>query len=279
MALRPHNDMNAKTVLRQTGAKVLFPGLFWLVFILMIIFMLLVIGGLCAFVEREALLRVVKLPEFRFAIRFTLGTTALATFLAALTAVPCGFILSRSTFPGKAIVDALLDVPIVLPPLVSGLALLVFFGPFLGKTLSELGWEVVFTPAGVVVAQWFIATPFAIKTFRQAFDDIDQRMENMARVLGYSPFGVFLHVTLPLARKGLSGGLVMAWARALGEFGATAMLAGITRMKTETLSVAIFLNMTVGDIQFAMITAVIMMAMAVALLATFKFISRLELRM
>lgn len=248
----------------------LFQGVFWLVFILFTVFMVVMIGGLLFYGEWAAFLSVIKNPEFRFAVEFTLWTSLLATALAAVVAVPCGFILSRYNFPGKALIDALMDIPIVLPPLVSGLALLILFGPVLGDTLACFGLDVVFSARGVVVAQWFIATPFAIKTFKQAFDTIDPRLENVARTLGYSPADVFLRVTMPLAKGGILGGLTMAWARALGEFGATAMLAGITRMKTETLSVAIFLNMTIGDMQFAIATAVIMLMVALLLMSVFK---------
>ena len=123
---------------------------------------------------------------------------------------------------------------------------------------------------GVVVAQWFIAAPFAIKTFKHTFSALDRRMEKVARTLGFSPTMVFWKVTLPLARNGIIGGIIMAWARALGEFGATAMLAGITRMKTETLSVAVFLNMSIGDMKFAISTALVMLLIAVILLVIFK---------
>jgi molybdate transport system permease protein len=171
-----------------------------------------------------------------------------------------------------------LDIPIVLPPLVSGIALMIFFGPFLGDFLAQAGINIVFTPLGVIVAQWFIATPFAIKSFKQAFSPIDQRMERVAQTLGFSPPRVFFRVTLPLAKNGLIGGIMMAWTRALGEFGATAMLAGITRMKTETLSVAVFLNMSIGDIKFAISTAIVMLFIALILLILIKVFLRNEVR-
>jgi molybdate transport system permease protein len=169
-------------------------------------------------------------------------------------------------------------MPIVLPPLISGIALLIFFGPFLGEHLARAGINIVFTPLGVIVAQWFIATPYAIKTFKQAFTAIDQRMEKVARTLGFSPFRFFFRVTLPLAKNGLISGIMMAWTRALGEFGATAMLAGITRMKTETLSVAVFLNMSIGDIKFAISTAIVMLFIALMLLIVLKMVLRNEVR-
>lgn len=245
-------------------------GFFWLVFTLFVVFMVSMVGGLFFYGEWAAFKSVLQHQEFHFAVFFTLWTSLLATFIAAIVAVPCGFILSRYNFPGKVLIDTLMDIPIVLPPLVSGVALLILFGPLLGDTLARFGLDVVFSTRGVILAQWFIATPFAIKTFQHAFNSIDPRLENVARTLGYSPTGVFIKVTMPLAKGGILGGLTMAWARALGEFGATAMLAGITRMKTETLSVAIFLNMSIGDIQFAMATAIIMLLAALLLISSFK---------
>jgi len=248
----------------------LFQGVFWLIFILITIFLVVLVGGLLFYGKWAAFISVIHHPEFHFAVTFTLWTSLLATALAAVVAVPCGFILSRYSFPGKVLIDTLMDIPIVLPPLVSGIALLILFGPVLGNTLTRFGLDVVFSTRGVVAAQWFIATPFAVRTFKQAFDSIDPRMEKVARTLGCSPASVFMRVTVPMAKGGLLGGLTMAWARALGEFGATAMLAGITRLKTETLSVAIFLNMSIGDIQFAMATAVIMLMVALLLMIVFK---------
>lgn len=243
---------------------------FWGVLALLILFFLLLIYSLVAYTDPAAILSVLKQPEFHFAIKFTLWTSVLATTLATMVALPCGYLLSRYKFPGKAFFDTLFDIPIILPPLVSGIALLIFFGPFLGEHLARAGINIVFTPSGVVVAQWFIAAPFAIKTFKHTFSALDRRMEKVARTLGFTPTMVFYKVTLPLARNGIIGGVIMAWARALGEFGATAMLAGITRMKTETLSVAVFLNMSIGDMKFAISTALVMLVIAVSLLVVFK---------
>lgn len=251
----------------------LFQFVFWFFLVMGTVFLLALIGGLLSQVEWATFRMVLHNEEFQFSVLLTLWTTLLATLLAAFLALPCGYILSRQDFRGKLLVDSLMDVPIVLPPLVSGVALLILFGPLLGDALARAGLDIVFSTRGVVVAQWFIATPFAIKAFKQAFDAIDPRLEKVARTLGYTPGGVFLHVTLPLARNGILGGLTMTWARALGEFGATAMLAGVTRMKTETLSVAIFLNMSIGDLHFALATAVVMLVVALALLVAFKSIT------
>lgn len=251
-------------------------NVFWLIFFFMILFLLLIIVGLLTYSDAGTMVKVLQEPEFHFAIGFTLKTSVVATLAAVAVAMPCGYILSRFNFPGQAFFDTLLDVPIVLPPLVSGIALLICFGPLLGEHLAKAGIDVVFSPLGVIVAQWFVAAPFAVKSFTQAFNSIDQRMEKVARTLGYSPTQVFVRVTLPLARNGIMGGIMMAWARALGEFGATAMLAGITRMKTETLSVAVFLNMSIGDIKFAISTSIVMLFMALLVLIVLKVVIRSE---
>ena len=190
-------------------------NVFWLIFILMILFLLLIIVGLLTYTDAESMATVLQQPEFHFAIRFTLETSVVATLLAVVFALPSGYILSRYNIPGRAFIDTLLDIPIVLPPLVSGIALLIFFGPLFGEQLERVGISVVFSQLGVVIAQWFIAAPFAIRSFIQAFNSIDQRMERVARTLGFSPVRVFVKVTLPLAKGGLLGGIMMAWARAL----------------------------------------------------------------
>ena len=209
-------------------------------------------------------------PEFRFAVLFSLGTTAVATAAAVLTGIPAAYFLARFDFPGKVAVASALELPIMLPPLVSGIALLIFFGPVLGGVLAKADWDIVFTYRGVIAAQWFVAVPFGIKVFRQAFETVDLRLENLARTLGYTPAKVFFRVTLRLTRRSLLGGATMVWARTLGEFGAVAMLAGITRMKTETLPAAIFLNISLGDVDFAIAAAVVMLLMAFALLMMLK---------
>ncbi|HZJ85027.1 MAG TPA: ABC transporter permease [Syntrophomonadaceae bacterium] len=248
----------------------LFIGTFWLVFALTSLFFIGVIAGLISYSDLATIRNVLGQAEFRYAIKFTLLTSITATIFAVIVALPCGYILSRYDMPGKVILDTLVDIPIILPPLVSGIALLIFFGPVFGDSLAKIGVNVVFSKLGVVVAQWFVATPYAIRTFQQAFNSIDPRMEKVAKTLGYSPTQVFLKVTIPLAKMALIGGVMMSWARALGEFGATAMLAGITRMKTETLSVAIFLNMSIGDMDFAIATAVVMLCLALLLLVFVK---------
>jgi molybdate transport system permease protein len=252
--------------------------IFWLVFGAVIAFFILAFVGLVLYGTQDSYWAIFQNSEFRFALGFTLKTTLMATVAAVGTALPCGYILARYSFPGKLVLDTLLDLPLILPPLVSGMALLILFGPLLGRSLSQIGINIVFSTWGVVIAQWFIAFPFAMKTFREAFGAIDLRYEKIARTLGCTPSQVFGRVTLPMSRRGIGAGVAMTWARTLGEFGATAMLAGVTRMKTETLSAAIFLNMSMGEIRFAIAIAIVLFLAAMMVLTFFKILIRQEER-
>lgn len=256
--------------------KKLFHLLFYFVFICTILFMICIFGGLVVFGDYQSFLSIFKDEEFQFALVFTIWTTICATTLAFFIGLPTSYVLSRKTFRGKGFAETLIDIPIVLPPLVSGIALLIFFGPLFGDSLKEFGIDIVFTKWGVIIAQTFIALPFSIRAFKQAFDSVDERYENIAQTLGYESHQVFLKVTMPMAKGGIINGITMAWARTLGEFGATAMLAGITKMKTETLSVAIFLNMSVGDFDFAIVISIIMLIAALAVLYIVKLLTRGE---
>lgn len=211
--------------------------------------------------------------EFRTAAALTLRTTLASTGAASLAALGCGYALARLDFPLKRVAETLIDLPIVLPPLAGGVALLIFFGPVLGGALADLGLRIVFSPAGVVVAQAYVALPFAVRMFREAFSAIDPRYEGVARILGYGPGAVFLKVTLPMARRGLLSGIALAWARAVGEFGATAMLAGVTRGKTETVSAAIFLSMSAGELDEAVAASLALLASSLAALLVYRSLS------
>jgi molybdate transport system permease protein len=258
----------------KRGRYPVFKGAIGLVFGLTALLVLLVILSLVFHGRWSEFTLLAANREFRFAVLFSLGTTAAATIAGILTGIPVAYFLARYEFPSKALIATVLEIPIMLPPLVSGVALLIFFGQVLGSTLAKMGLGLVFTWRGVIAAQWFVATPFGIKAFRQAFEAVDPRLENMARTLGYSPAMTFFKVTLRLTRESLLGGITMVWARTLGEFGAVAMLAGITRMKTETLPAAIFLNISLGDIDFAVAAATVMLIMAFFLLLILKIFAR-----
>lgn len=154
-------------------------------------------------------------------------SATIATVVMALFGIPLGYVLARFTFPGKSIVSVAIYLPLVFPPVISGIVLLVLFGPYglIGGPLTNAGLEVDDTLAGIVIAQIFVAAPFVIVAARSAFEAIDPRLEQVAATLGQSRWGLFWRVSLPLARGGIIAGLVLAWMRALGEFGATVVLA------------------------------------------------------
>jgi molybdate transport system permease protein len=242
------------------------------------IFVFIVISVILSIVGKitpKTLARAVASEEVRFAITLSLKSAVTATTFALLVGVPSAYALARYNFRGKEIVDSLIDLPVVLPPLISGFGLLIFFGETeVGRLITEKIVNVVFTPYGIVVAQFFVATPFVIRTTRAVFESVDVRYEYVAQSLGLTRFESFLRVTLPLAKKGILAGAILAWARCIGEFGATLMLAGATKMRTETLPIAVFLNISIGQIELALAIAFIMLLIAITTILSIKFVVR-----
>ena len=180
-------------------------------------------------------------------IGLTLGTAALSTALIFPFGVALAWLLARRDWPGKSILETMVALPLVMPPVATGLILLELLGRrgFLGSFLQNtLGTEIVFTWKAVVAAMAVMSFPFLVRTVRLAFEEINPRLEQVARTLGATPWRVFWTITLPLATRGMIAGVVWAFARALGEFGATIMVAGNIPGRTTTISVAIY-----GDIQ------------------------------
>ncbi|MBN2204748.1 MAG: molybdate ABC transporter permease subunit [Thermoleophilia bacterium] len=210
-------------------------------------------------------------PEIRFAIRLSLLTSLASTSLCVAIGVPVAYGMSRLHMRGKGIVTALLDIPLALPPIVAGVALLLLFGTTsAGQWLADMGLKLVFTVQGIVLAQFFVNIPYMLRVMRGTFDDVDPRLEFVARTLGCSRPQAFFRVTLPLAKNGLIAAAIITWARALGEFGAALMLAGATRLKTETLPVSLYLNMGVGDLELALAAASILILISLVSLFVFE---------
>lgn len=202
-------------------------------------------------------------PKIQYSVRLSLISCTLAAVISLLVAVPLGYLLARHQFPGKRLLDAVLDIPIVLPPLVVGLSLLILFQfpPF-----AWIARSVVYQVPAVVIAQFSVSCAFAVRTMKSTFDHIDPRCEQVAISLGCSRAQAFGLVVLPEASRGMMTAFTLAWARALGEFGPLLIFAGATRMKTEVLSTTVFLEMNVGDIEAAVAVSLIMVAAAVAVL-------------
>lgn len=179
----------------------------------------------------------------------SLKVSGWATLLNAILGVAAAYAISRWRSSARDVVDAILTLPLVLPPTVLGYYLLVLVGRrgVFGAWLDRIGIELVFTWQGAVLASTVVAFPLVLKSARAAFEGVDHQLENAARVLGVSETGIFFRVTLPMALRGISAGVVLAFARALGEFGATLMVAGNLPGRTQTLSVAIYEAVQAGD--------------------------------
>lgn len=237
----------------------------------LIAYMVVVIVGLVLYPPLPALIESLTSPEILFAIRLSLITSAISTALCVIAAVPVAYSLARFSFPGRKIANTIFDIPLALPPLVAGVALLIFYGPSkFGQMLAAMGLDIIYTPLGIIIAQFFVNLPYMVRVTRSAFETINPRYEYVARTLGCTEWGTFRQVTLPLARSGIAAGLAITWSKSIGEFGAVLMLAGATQMKTETLPIALFLNMSTGDLDLAIAASVILIVISIASLTIFE---------
>ena len=203
------------------------------------------------------------------ALSLSLRTTALAVIAIVLAGTPLAYWLSRARFRGKRLLEAAVQMPIVVPPAVAGVGLLLVFGRrgMLGPALETMHLSVAFTTAAVIIAQAFVAGPFYVVAARQAFDAIDADLIAVSRTLGASPLRAFLRVELPLAAPGILAGAALSWARALGEFGATMLFAGNLPGVTQTLPLAIYTALDSGiDVAVAMAALLLFAAFGLLLL-------------
>ena len=212
--------------------------------------------------------------EVLFSLRMSLVTSTISSTICLLLALPTAYTLSHTNFPGKRAAEILMELTLSLPYILLGFALLLIFSSPMGKALKAAGFAVVFQPTGIVFAQLLVNLPFAIRMARTALEDVNPRMEFVARTLGASRWKVFRTVILPLCRNSLISTFVLTWARGMGEFGATLMLVGVTRMKTETLPGSIYLSISTGNYDTAMATAIIMLVVSACTLAIANILSR-----
>ncbi|MEK7675457.1 MAG: ABC transporter permease [Verrucomicrobiota bacterium] len=207
--------------------------------------------------------------EIRYAIKLSLISCSLTTLLSVWVAVPIGYLLSRFQFRGKVLLDAILDIPIVLPPLVIGLSLLILFQTPLGKAVEKV-LPVTYEIPSVILAQFSVACAFAVRTLRATFEQINPRQEQVALTLGCRRSQAFWLVVFPEARRGLITAATLAWARSLGEFGPILIFSGATRMRTEVLPTSVFLELSVGNIEAAVAVSLLMVIAAVLVLVVIR---------
>jgi molybdate transport system permease protein len=198
-------------------------------------------------------------PVVQQAIGLSLYTSVGATLITIVGGTPIAFLLARHRFRLRRVVDALIDLPTVLPPAVAGLALLMSFGRrgLVGSYLSGVGIEIPFTPLAVILAQTFVAAPLFVRAATIGFAGVEPELEQSAEMDGASRWGIFRHITVPLSRMALLSGTVLTWARALGEFGATIIFAGNFPGRTQTIPLAIYLGFEL-DLDVALTLSVIL---------------------
>jgi molybdate transport system permease protein len=219
------------------------------------------------------LLAALRTPEIRSAVWLSLLSSSLAAVLSVWVAVPLGYLLARTRFPGRGVVEFLVDVPIVLPPLVVGLSLLILFQTAAGRWVQQF-IPVTFAVPAVVLAQFTVSAAFAVRAVRGTFEQLSPRTEDVARVLGCSRWQAFWRVSVPEARRGILAAGTLAWARAVGEFGPVLVFAGVTRGRTEVLPTAVFLELSVGNVEAAVAVSVLMIGVAAVVLAVLRRVGR-----
>ncbi len=231
---------------------------------LLIAFIVVPLAGLFVRLTPAQLLAGLATPAARSALQLSGITTVISLCITVGLGTPLGFVLARSDFRGRRLVDAVVDLPIVVPPAVAGLALLLVFGRFglLGPPLRALGISLSFSTAAVVMAQTFVASPFYVRAARSGFLAIDRTLEAASATLGMGPLRTFAFVTVPLAAPALLGGAILSWARALGEFGATIMFAGNLAGVSQTLPLLVYLQLESGDLGVATAVSVLMIVLS-----------------
>ena len=249
----------------------------WLVFAALVIVPLFFLLPLVAIAWRagSGVGNALRDPTVATALQLSLSTSLFSTTLGIFAGTPLAWMLARFDFRGRTLLETLVELPIVLPPAVAGIGLLMAFGRrgLLGQWLVPFGIELAFTPTAVILAQTFVSAPLYIRAATSAFRAIDPRWTQVAATLGASSWRIFWQVTLPLALPGLIGGSVLAWARALGEFGATIMFAGNFVGSTQTMPLAIYASLE-SDLNVALALALLLLLLTFALLVLLRLITR-----
>lgn len=234
-------------------------------FIAFLLFYIVTFSGFSEF------MRALGTREILFALKMSLFTATISTILCVLVALPVAYAMTRYSFTGKSVATTIIDVPLALPSLVVGFGLLLFFGTSpIGKALNSMGLAFVFTPLGIILAQFTVNISSMIRVMKATFSSINPRYEYVARTLGCTRLQAAAKVLLPMARHGLMAAVAITWSKGIGEFGAVIMIAGSTRMKTETLPVSLFLNMSTGDLEAAAAAAAVLIMISLLSLVVFE---------
>lgn len=247
---------------------------FWLVsggaLVIYLGFIVALALGTVANIRCCTLMRVLCCPEILFSVKLSLYTATVATCITLLLAIPSAYALSQYRGPGKNIFDTLLDLPLVLPPVGLGFLLLVFFRTALGQAIETHVMRFVFEVPGIILAQFAVASGFALRVIKSTFDGLNPRYEEVARTLGFSKWQAFSRIVLPLSRNGILAGTVLTWARCIGEFGATMIVAGTFAGKTEVLSIALMMKWQTAEIEQGLTVTLLLITISLAALLLFR---------
>ncbi len=249
--------------------------LLWVPSLLFLLFILIPLVTVFLNLDLQSILVELHNQQVTDALSLGLVTSLIATLVSFVFGVPTAYLLATRSFPGKKLMDAVMDIPMILPPAVAGLALLLAFAPrgLLGPSLLRLGIILPGSTVAVVLAQFFVASPFVLRSAKAAFENVDRKLVDSARLLNPSKISVFVTVTLPLAANGVLAGVVMTWARAMGEFGATLMFAGNLPGVTQTMPLAIYVLMAFDPLASNVLSAILVVT-SFTILVIFKFLGR-----
>ncbi len=247
--------------------------------IVLVFFMLPLFAMVWRAIEREGILEYLDDPFVRDAMRLSLITSLISLAISILFGTPVAWLLARWRFPGHRLIETLIDLPIVLPPVVAGVALLMAFGRrgLLGQELSALGIQLPFSTVGVVVAQVFVAAPFYIRSAIAGFTDLDRDVEAAAEIDGATMARVLRDISVPAAMPSLAAGAVLCWARALSEFGATLLFAGNLQGRTQTMPLAIMTAFE-SSLGAALALSVILLVVSFAIIFASRYLTRRDPR-
>jgi molybdate transport system permease protein len=246
-------------------------------FLIMIVigssYLLLIAGMIYAdlsFTSTSNIVAALRSPQIQYSIKLSLFTCTVTMILSVLISIPIAYFLTRYNFRGRNVIDAIIDIPIILPPLVIGLSLLILFQTSLGRWVEQY-ISVTYAIPSIILAQLVVACAFSIRTMMVTFSQISKRMEDVALTLGANKRKTFLYILLPESRNGILTAASLAWARALGEFGPILLFSGTTRMKTEVLPSTVFLEMSIGNIEAAVAVSIIMIVASILVLMLVRY--------
>ena len=242
----------------------------------LVAFIVLPLAGLLAHITPGGFAEALRTPAAHHALQLSAITTTITLTITLLLGTPLAYVLARADFPGRRLVDAVADLPIVVPPAVAGIALLFARNGTLGPLLHAFGVQLSFSTAAVVLAQTFVSAPFYVRAARAAFAAGDRTLEAASATLGMGPLRTFAYITVPLAAPALLGGAVLTWARALGEFGATIMFAGNLEGVSQTLPLAVYLNLESGDLPIATALSIVLVAFSLFVVAAVRLTAERE---